>query len=100
MLKLADVLGFDWDDGNIRKNVDKHAVTQAEAEQVFNDGGILLSADVGHSASEVRYQALGETLERRRLHISFTVRQNGTLIRVISARDMNRKERARYEAEA
>jgi uncharacterized protein len=31
------------------------------------------------------------------LHISFTLRQSGTWIRVISARDMHRKERVIYE---
>jgi uncharacterized DUF497 family protein len=100
MIDLARVVGFDWDDGNVRKNVDKHAVTQAEAEQVFSSARILLTDDVGHSAAEARYQGLGETLDGRRLHVSFTLRQSGTLIRIISARDMNRKERARYEAEA
>jgi uncharacterized protein len=100
MIDLARVVGFDWDAGNVRKNVDKHAVTQAEAEQVFTSERILLADDVGHSVAEARYQALGETLDDRRLHVSLTLRQGGTLIRVISARDMNRKERARYEAEA
>ena len=100
MIDLARVVGFDWDDGNVRKNVDKHAVTQAEAEQVFSSERTLLADDVGHSAKEARYQALGETLDGRRSHVSFTLRQSGTLIRIISARDMNRKERARYEDEA
>ena len=100
MIDLARVVGFDWDDGNSRKNVDKHAVTQTEAEQIFSSERTLLTDDVGHSAAEARYQALGETSDGRRLHVSFTLRQNGTLIRIISARDMNRKERAHYEAEA
>jgi hypothetical protein len=99
MIDLARVVGFDWDDGNARKNVDKHAVMQAEAEQVFSSQRILLADDVGHSVAEARYQALGETLDGRRLHISFTLRRSGTLVRIISARDMNRKERACYEAE-
>ena len=100
MIDLARVVGFDWDAGNVRKNIDKHAVTQAEAEQVFSSQRILLADDVGHSAAEARYQVLGETLDGRRLHVSFTLRQSGTLVRIISVRDMNRKERARYEAEA
>ena len=100
MFDLAGIIGFDWDDGNIRKNIDKHAVTQTEAEQIFSSERILLADDVGHSTTEARYQALGETSDGRRLHVSFTLRQNGTLIRIISARDMNRKERAHYEAAA
>jgi uncharacterized DUF497 family protein len=97
MIAFARITGFDWDHGNSRKN-EKHGVTPAEAEQVFADGRILIAEDIGHSEAEARYQALGKTPASRHLHISFTLRQDGALIRVISARDMNRKERARYEA--
>ena len=99
MIDLAAIDGFDWDDGNARKSLDKHEVTQAEAEQAFA-GEPLLTDDIRHSQSEARFQALGETIEGRRLHVSFTLRDNGRKIRVISARDMNRKERAIYEQEA
>ena len=98
MIDLAATEGFDWDDGNGRKSLHKHGVTQAEAEQVFA-GEPLLAEDFGHSHAEVRFQALGETIEGRRLHVTFTLRGNGKKIRVISARDMNRKERAYYEQE-
>lgn len=46
---------------------------------------------------EPRFHALGKTHEGRRLHITITLRDAGHLIRVISARDMHRKERAIYE---
>ena len=98
MIDLAATEGFDWDDANARKSLHKHGVTQAEAEQVFA-GDPLLAEDFGHSHAEVRFQALGETIEGRRLHVTFTLRGNGKKIRVISARDMNRKERAYYEQE-
>jgi uncharacterized DUF497 family protein len=98
MIDLAATEGFDWDDGNARKSLHKHGVTQAEAEQVFA-GDPLLAEDFGHSHAEVRFQALGETIEGRRLHVTFTLRSNGKKIRVISARDMNRKEKAYYEQE-
>jgi len=98
MIDLAATEGFDWDDGNARKSLDKHGVSQAEAEQVFA-GEPLLAEDFGHSRAEVRFQALGESIEGRRLHVTFTLRANGKKIRVISARDMNRKERAYYEQE-
>jgi len=98
MIDLAATEGFDWDDGNARKSLHKHGVTQAEAEQVFA-GDPLLAEDFGHSYAEVRFQALGETIEGRRLHVTFMLRGNGKKIRVISARDMNRKERAYYEQE-
>lgn len=99
MIDLAATEGFDWDDGNARKSSDKHSVTQAEAEQVFA-GEPLLAKDFEHSQAEVRYHALGETIEGRHLHVTFTLRADGRKIRVISARDMNRKERAIYEQKA
>jgi len=99
MLDLSAAEGFDWDDGNARKSLDKHNVSQAEAEQVFASEP-LLAEDTEHSQSEVRYRALGETSEGRRLYVTFTLRGNGRKIRVISARDMNRKERAVYDQKA
>ena len=59
--------------------------------------GHELGAFCRHSQQEVRMHALGKTDEDRPLHISFTLRQLGQLIRVISARDMHKKERAIYE---
>ncbi len=96
MIDLNAVTGFDWDDGNARKN-DKHGVSMAEAEQVFFNAPLLLLTDVGHSQQEIRVHALGQTDSGRGLHITFTLRQGGALIRVISARDLHRKERAIYE---
>ncbi len=96
MIDLAQITGFDWDDGNARKN-ERHGVSRAEAEQVFFNAPLLLLPDPGHSEQEPRLHALGVTAEGRRLHITFTVRQSGKAIRVISARDMHRKERASYE---
>jgi uncharacterized DUF497 family protein len=100
MLDLVQVEGFDWDEGNSRKSVEKHDVSQAEAEQIFFNDPLLIVEDVGHSAREPRLHALGRTDAGRLLHISFTLRGNGRLIRVISARTMHRKERLRYEHEA
>jgi uncharacterized protein len=96
MIDLASIEGFDWDDGNARKSLDKHRVSQAEAEQIFA-GEPLLAEDIKHSEAEPRFQALGETSDGRRLHVTFTLRDNGSKLRIISARDMNRKERAKYE---
>lgn len=96
MLDLDRITDFDWDKGNARKN-EKHGVSTAEAEQVFFNSPLLLLEDGGHSQSENRFHALGKTDAGRTLHIAFTLRQSGTLIRVISARDMHRKERAIYE---
>jgi uncharacterized DUF497 family protein len=100
MIDLSQILGFDRDAANDRKSLDKHGVSPAEAEQIFHDPRQLLFIDDQHSANEQRFHAYGETRAGRRLQVSFTMRANGTLIRVISARDMSRKERARYEQEA
>ena len=96
MIDLGLVEGFDWDDGNSRKSLDKHGVTQAEAEQIFI-GEPVLTEDVEHSRDERRFRALGETTDGRHLHVTFTLRDGDRKIRIISARDMNRKERAIYE---
>jgi len=97
MIDLARIEGFDWDDGNSRKSVDKHGVSHAEAEQVFLNEPLLLLDDAKHSGEEPRFHALGQTDEGRLLHISFTLRAENRRIRVISARVMHRKERERYE---
>jgi uncharacterized DUF497 family protein len=97
MIDLAKINGFNWDDGNARKSEEKHGVSMAEAEQVFFNTPLLVMEDAAHSTLEVRIHALGKTDEGRALHITFTLRKSGTLIRVISARDMHRKERSLYD---
>jgi uncharacterized DUF497 family protein len=97
MIKFSEIVGFDWDSGNSRKSVKKHDVSQFEAEQLFFNIPLLLLPDSKHSQKENRYYALGKTDTARQLHVTFTLRRGGTLIRVISARDMHRKERAIYE---
>jgi uncharacterized protein len=99
MLDLSQTLGFDWDEGNSRKSTDKHGVGRQEAEQVFLDPRLLIFRDEKHSDEEMRYHAYGSTAAGRHLQVSFTLRQNSTLVRVISVRAMSRKERARYEQE-
>ena len=96
MIDLEPITGFDWDDGNARKN-DKHGVGQAQAEEIFFNQPLLMLDDLLHREQEARYHALGKTLDGRLLHLTFTLRGGGTLIRVISARDMHRKERSVYE---
>jgi len=99
MPDLSQAIGFDWDEGNSRKSAAKHNVNQREAEQVFLDPRLLILVDDKHSVGETRYHAYGRTPEGRQLQVSFTMRQNAKLVRVISVRPMSRKERARYEEE-
>jgi len=100
MLDWTRIVGFDWDAGNERKSSDKHGVSQAEAEQAFFNQPLLVLADERQSAIEQRFHALGRTEAGRRLQITFTLRADLTLIRVISARDMSAKERAAHEKSA
>ena len=96
MIDFSKIVGFEWDDGNARKN-DKHGLSMAESEQVFFNAPLLLLEDGSHSQLEPRLHALGKSDGQRLLHITFTLRQAGQVIRVISVRDMHRKERAVYE---
>jgi uncharacterized DUF497 family protein len=100
MLDLSQTVGFDWEEANSGKSASKHSVSRAEAEQIFFDEQLLLADDVKHSQDEPRYHALGQTIEGRLLHVTFTLRDNQTRIRVISARDANRRERAAYAQKA
>ena len=100
MLDLERIEGFDWDEGNARKSADKHQVSQGEAEQIFFNDPLLITEDTGHSIREPRLHALGHTDSGRLLHITFTLRNDDRLIRVISARPMHRRERIRYEQES
>ena len=97
MIDWTRIEGFDWDEGNARKNTEKHGVAQFEIEQVFFNAPLFVLTDTKHSQSEVRYHALGKSNTLRMLHITFTLRTKATLIRIISARDMHRKERTLYE---
>ena len=96
-MDLDRIEGFDWDEGNRRKSQEKHSVSQGGAEQVFFSTPLLVLEDVGHSQTEARFHALGKTEVGRLLHVTFTTRAQGKMIRVISARDMHRKERMIYE---
>lgn len=97
MIDFGRVIGFQWDEGNARKSAVKHGVSQTEAEQVFFNQPLLVVKDLRHSETEPRFHALGVTESARRLHVTFTLREKETKIRVISARDMHRKERKIYD---
>ena len=97
MLDFSLIEGFDWDTGNATKSERKHGVSQHEAEQVFFNLPLLLLDDIAHSQIESRMQAMGRTDGDRKLHITFTLRSSGTLLRVISAREMSVRERQTYD---
>jgi uncharacterized DUF497 family protein len=93
--KLYECTGFQWDEANISKILEKHNVTPAECEQIFFNMPLIASEDTKHSQKELRFFTLGQTDLGRRLFAAFTIRKK--LIRVISARDMSRKERKEYD---
>ena len=92
---LEQLHGFEWDSGNAEKNWLGHKVSRSECEEVFFNEPVLLYEDTKHSQSENRNYVLGKTNNHRKLFIVFTIRKE--LIRVISARDMCKKERGIYE---
>src|SRR5438552_18701512 len=96
MERLARCTGFEWDEGNLLKSWERHGVSGAECEQIFFNQPLVVASDERHSASEPRCYALGHTYAGRRLFAVFTIR--GRLIRLISVRDMHRRERKVFGA--
>ena len=92
---IDDIIGFDWDEVNSKKNWERHQVSIGESEEVFFNEPFYIFSDEKHSNSESRYYVLGETNKSRYLFIVFTIRK--CKIRVISSRDMNKKEKTIYE---
>ena len=92
---LSHLRGFQWDSGNSDKNWIRRKVSRTECEEVFANAPLLVSEDIKHSRDEARHKALGKTNAERKLFIAFTERQ--ALLRVISARDMSKRERDIYE---
>jgi uncharacterized DUF497 family protein len=86
--------GFEWDESNTLKNWERHGVAPEEAEDIFFNDPLVVRSDVRHSKRERRYYALGRTDRARYLFVAFTIR--GSRLRVVSVRDMSRKERSAY----
>lgn len=94
---LPEPFDFEWDKGNIDKNK-KHNVGDKETEEAFFDGNKVMFKDVFHSKIEDRFVLLGKTSNHRLFYIIYTKR--GKKVRIISARDINKKEVQLYEKEA
>ncbi|MDP3955179.1 MAG: BrnT family toxin [bacterium] len=95
MTKLPIPISFDWDKGNIEKNWGKHKVYFKETEEIFYNKPLKIFPDIKHFENEERFVALGITNKKRKLTIIFTIRKKK--LRIISARDQNKKERGLYE---
>ncbi len=91
---FAKIEGFEWDEGNKDKNFKKHKVSNGECEEVFFDEYKKILKDAIHSGAEDRYILIGKTTNGRILFTVFMIRNN--MIRVISARDLKKKEQKIY----
>ncbi len=93
---LPDSHSFEWDEGNIPKNLHKHDVTYKEAEEMFGNQPLVTIRDPSHSRPrDTRFGAYGKTDEGRKLFAAFIVR--GNKVRVILVRDMTQAEGDAYE---
>lgn len=72
------------------------ATSPAKCEEVFLNRPLVIGDDEKHSGAEERLYALGHTDAGRELFVVFTIR--GRRIRLLSARDMSRKERKVYRS--
>jgi len=89
-------LQFEWDPQKARENLLKHRVSFPEAMTAFLDDQALLIPDTAHSVSENRFILLGLSARLRMLVVCQCYRQSDEIIRLISARKANAKERAQY----
>jgi uncharacterized DUF497 family protein len=94
--RLRACTGFQWDDGNAEKNWIRHRVSRSEAEEIFLNQPLAVADDDAHTVVEERFYALGQTNRRRLLFLVFTIRRR--LVRVISVRDMTKREREVYRS--
>jgi len=85
---------FDWDKGNIDKNYIKHNIPNQEIEEIFFNKPLLVVKDKKHSAHEERFGVYGKTNRNKYLFVTVTIRKSK--VRIISARDQNKKEKNGY----
>ncbi|MCL4353588.1 BrnT family toxin [Patescibacteria group bacterium] len=93
-LNLDGPIGFEWDKGNVG-HIEKHSVDYKECEAVFFNKPLIVNKDITHSRTEERYRVYGQTDKGRLIFMIFTIRDSR--IRVISARDQSKKERAEFQ---
>lgn len=98
MVRLSRFSSFEWDKENFDKSYQKHGITPSEAEEVFLDEQAIIVRDIKHSQREDRFILIGKTTEEKTLFVVFTLRKK--IVRIISARPTNRKEKVQYEQKA
>jgi uncharacterized DUF497 family protein len=86
---------FTWDEQKAANNLQKHEVSFAEAQTVFNNPLAVLFDDEVHSAIERREIIIGLSARNRLVLVCFT--EQGGIVRILSARCAIPKERRDYE---
>ena len=87
---------FRWDDNKNKANIEKHGISFEEAASVFQDEGALVIADDEHSESEERFILIGFSFKANLLVVCHCYREKDSIIRIISARKADKKERQKY----
>ncbi len=87
---------FIWLPNVIEKLAVKHHVEQEEAEDIFYDRPRYNFAEAGYQSGEDIYSASGQT-EAGRYLVVFFIHKAPHIALILSARDMDRKERKLYE---
>jgi uncharacterized DUF497 family protein len=90
-------LRFEWDGRKAATNRRKHGVSFDEARTVFLDEDALRIPDPEHSEEEGRFVMLGVSARLRVLVVCRCYRQNDEVIRIISARKADHRERRQYD---
>ena len=88
-------LEFEWEGDKAQRTIKRHDVTFEEAAGAFDDEFAYIFEDETHSLDEPRELLIGYSKRNRLLLIVFT--QRGSLVRLISARRVDGKERKLYE---
>ena len=86
---------YEWDADKAQYNFKEHEITFEEATTVFDDPFYIIYKDPDHSIGERRYIIIGESEQYRYLLVSHAER--GSRTRIISARELDPKERRAYE---
>lgn len=87
---------FRWDEEKATRNIRKHGISFEEARSAFDDPFSLSVADHRHRDDEERSLLIGSSIRGELLVIAY-VERGDNIIRVISARLADRRERKRYE---
>ena len=91
------MIEFEWDPTKATRNLRKHGVAFREAAMVFGDPFGITVYDPDHSEQEDRFITIGWSAAGRLLIVAHPDR--GARIRILSARQLGRRERREYEDE-